>query len=58
MNQFRYCIQQEKRAILKRLRKKLKKKEKMTVFWSLLLYGSETWALIKYERDRLKAFEM
>ena len=30
----------------------------MTIVWSVALHGSETWALRKYERDRLEAFEM
>ena len=42
----------------KRLSKELKKKVIMTIVWSVALYGSETWTLRKYERDRLEAFEM
>ena len=30
----------------------------MTIVWSVALYGSETWTLIKYERDSFEAFEM
>ena len=36
----------------KRLSKELKKKVIMTIVWSVALYGSETWTLRKYERDR------
>ena len=42
----------------KRLSKELKKRVIMTIVWSVALYGSETWTLRKYERDRLEAFEM
>ena len=42
----------------KRLSKQPKKKVIMTIFWSVALYGSETWVLRKYERDRLEAFEI
>ena len=42
----------------KRLSKKVKKKVIMTIVWSVVLYGSETWTLRKYERERLEAFEM
>jgi len=30
----------------------------MKIVWSVALYGSETWTLRKYERDRLETFEM
>ena len=42
----------------KRLSKDPKKKVIKTIIWSNGLYGSETWTLRKYERDRLEAFEM
>ena len=42
----------------KRLSNELKKKVIITLFWSIALYESETWALRKYEKDRLEAFEM
>ena len=34
------------------------KKVIRTIVWSVALYGSETWTLIKYERDRSDAIEM
>ena len=42
----------------KRLRKELKKKVIMTIVWSFAFYGSKTWALRKYERERLEFFEI
>ena len=38
--------------------KDLKKKIIKTIVWSIAFIGSETLTLIKYERDRLKAFKM
>ena len=32
--------------------KDLKKKIIKTIFWSAALYGSKTWSLKKYERER------
>lgn len=35
-----------------------RKKFIKTYIWSILLYGCETWAIGKYERERLEAMEM
>ena len=40
------------------INKELKNKVIIAKVWSVALYGSETWTLRKYERDRLEAFEM
>ena len=52
----KYAFNKRREIFLKKLSKDLKKKVIMTIVWSVALYGSETWTLRKYERDRLEAF--
>ena len=52
------AFRKRRELFLKILSKELKKKVIKTIVWRVALYGSETWALRKYERDRLEAFEM
>jgi HJR/Mrr/RecB family endonuclease len=44
--------------LVRKMSKKVKKRIVKCLVWSIALYGCETWALGKVERDRLEAFEM
>ena len=52
------AFNKRRELLSKRMSNDLKKKVITIIVWSVALYGSKTWELRKYERDRLEAFEM
>ena len=45
-------------GLTQRMNRKLKMKIIKSVVWSVALYGSETWAVRKEEKERIETFEI
>ena len=52
------AFNKRKELLTKELSRKLKKRMVKVLIWPVVLYGCETWTLLKEERDRLQALEM
>ena len=52
------AFNKRRESLSKRMIKDLGKNVIKTVVWSFWLYGSASWTLRKYERDRFKAYDL
>ena len=52
------AFSKRRELLVRKMSKRTKKRIVKCLVWSVALYGCETWALGKVERDRLEAFEM